>query len=54
MPVLAGHDISNRADELQKKCNQLTVVMDVVARKQQQQQQQQLQLQTFSSACSIH
>jgi len=53
MPVLAGHDISNRADELQKKCNQLTVVMDVVARKQQQQQQQ-LQLQTFSSACSIH
>jgi hypothetical protein len=51
MPVLAGHDISNRTDELQKKCNQLTVVMDVVARKQQQQQQQ---LQLFSSACSIH
>jgi hypothetical protein len=50
MPVLAGHDISNRTDELQKKCNQLTIVMDVVA----QQQQQKLQLQLFSSACSIH
>jgi hypothetical protein len=50
MPVLAGHDISNRTDELEKKCNQLTVVMDVVAEKQQQQ----LQLQLFSSACSIH
>jgi hypothetical protein len=51
MPVLAGHDISNRTDKLQKKCNQLTIVMDVVA---QQQQQQKLQLQLFSSACSIH
>jgi hypothetical protein len=50
MPVLAGHDISNRTDELQKKCNQLTVVTDVVAEKQHQQ----LQLQLFSSACSIH
>jgi hypothetical protein len=49
MPVLAGHDISNRTDELQEKCNQLTVVTDVVARKQQQ-----VQLQLFSSACSIH